>query len=293
MQLLTITKTRAYDDAEVIMSNGEVTPNRATRQICYSSNNNPRRVYKCTDRGRPSECSSYQLLCKGDVILVGDRPTRRAEIKVYLMRYDGSSAKPIPTDVANNLLKEIPAEHVIWVTDIAFTEEQQAKFSHLPKGIGWDGVRSIQYRRKRRGVERILQDVPKALREDYIDRAMRSRHSNMQQSWAKALPMPKQMNAKLVHEGIPNVHEEAYVHWVLYHAKRGEGPMSKARTEYVRHCKQSLEWTSKHLGSQVNGKFGHSISMPDTVQWAIRIVVNPYTRGTGEPRGIAWTLFKR
>ena len=293
MQLLTIAKNRTYDDAEAIMSNGMVTPNHAKRQISYSKNIMPRRVYKCNDKGRPSERSTFQLLCKGDIILVGERLNRRSDINVSLLRYSGKEFHKVDAKDSAEIMMQIPVDHVEWVKDIVFTDEVQAKSSHLPKGIGWNGEHSIQYRRKKRGVERILQNVPEKLRADFVERGMGSRHSNMQQSWDKALPMPKQMNAKLIHEGIPNVHEEAYVLWILYHAKDDCKDMGKSRSEFIHHCKQSLEWTSDHLGSKVNGKFGRSIQIPESAKWAIRIIVNPYTRGNGEPRGIAWTLFKR
>lgn len=293
MELINIAKSRAYDDAEAIMSNGTVTPNHAKRQISYSKNNMPRRVYKSSNKGRPSERCTYQLLCKGDIVLVGERLHRRSSIDVNLLRYTGKEFHKVDSKEAAEIMLAIPEEHIAWVADIVFSDDSQAKASHLPDGIGWGGERSIQFRNKQRGVHRVLKNVPVKFREDFVARGMISNHSNLQQSWQKALPMPKQMNAKLAHEGIPKVHEDAYVAWVLYHAKEGVSDVEKASSEYVMHCKQSLEWTSEYLGSKVNGKFGKSIQIPDTVRWAIRIIVNPYTRGNDEPRGIAWTLFKR
>ncbi len=290
-----ITQRRINDNATHCMQNGVVTPMTACRQISISAGQfTTRRVYKTHVGGRPSERSTWQLLREGDFVIQSRRASRYAEIENVVLIFEQGKFTQIPSERAVAAILALDPELRAWLHDIAFTDERKAATSYLPAGHGWNGTDTIQRKSKYRAINRMLPEIIEGeLREKILAAAMESTHRNLPNTWDSTLAMPKQMNAKLEHRGIDKVHEDAYVFWVLLHAKP-EDAIDRARGELVEFCKQSLEWRSEnYLGSKVNGVKGRSIEMPSTVKWAIKFIMNPYSGSRQVNYGIAWNLFKR
>lgn len=295
IEIQQIVQRRINDNATHCIQNGVVTPTTATRQVSFSSHRlSLRRVYKAHLSGRPSERSTWQLLCGGDIVIQSRRRTRHAEIELAALVFDQGRMCRLPAADAERAITALSDELRDWLMDIAWSEKAQAANSFLPVGCGWDGKETIQLRTKNRSLQRTFPlDVGKELQEKIIMEAMRSSHHGQSFAWDDAASMPNQLNVRLEHHNVPDMSEDAYCFWVLYHGGPKVPNIEKAGVELATFCTQSLVWASDYVGSKINGVKGRSIQIPKTVCWATKVILLPYSHVTRGSYGVAWNLFKR